>query len=161
MRGWVVFLWAALATIVLTAVGIFGTLIVSGRVTLFPSPTPTVQTLPTVAPIVDTTYTVYVLNATPERGLATQVKDKITDAGWPAESVLPSDADSSDFPQTTVFYAFPADEAAAAGLAEVIGGAEISQSNIYQPANDPEARLLTVVIGLDRTATPPSATPTP
>ena len=30
MRGWVVLLWAVLATIVLVAVGIFGTLLVTG-----------------------------------------------------------------------------------------------------------------------------------
>ena len=32
MRGWVVLLWAALATVVLIAVGIFGTLIASGQI---------------------------------------------------------------------------------------------------------------------------------
>ncbi|HEX5728022.1 MAG TPA: LytR family transcriptional regulator, partial [Microbacterium sp.] len=75
MRGWVVFLWAALATIVLVALGIFGTLLVTGRVALFPTPEPTVAPLPIVTPVVDTTYEVLVLNATPEPGLATQMKD--------------------------------------------------------------------------------------
>ncbi len=159
MRGWVVLLWAALATIVLVAVGIFGTLLVTGRVALFPSPEPTVTPLPIVTPVVDPTYEVLVLNATPEPGLATQMKDVVVAAGWAEDTVLASEAGSTDFPETTVYYYLPTDEAAAAGLAEVIGGAKLAQSDVYQPADDPEARQLTVVIGLDRTATPPTETP--
>ena len=52
MRGWVVLLWAILATVVLVAVGIFGTQLVTGRVGLFPTPTPTAPrptTRPTTA----------------------------------------------------------------------------------------------------------------
>ena len=55
MRGWVVLLWAVLATIVLIAVGIFGTLLASGRIELFPTPAPTVAPAATVAPVVDPT----------------------------------------------------------------------------------------------------------
>jgi LytR cell envelope-related transcriptional attenuator len=161
MRGWVVFLWAALATIVLVALGIFGTLLVTGRVALFPSPEPTVTPLPIVTPVVDTTYEVLVLNATPEPGLATQMKDVVVAAGWAEDTVLASEAGSTDFPETTIYYYLPTDEAAAAGLSEVIGGAKLEQSDVYQPADDPEARQLTVVIGLDRTATPPTETPAP
>ena len=161
MRGWVVFLWAALATIVLVALGIFGTLLVTGRVALFPTPEPTVTPLPIVTPVVDTTYEVLVLNATPEPGLATQMKDVVVAAGWAEDTVLASEAGSTDFPETTIYYYLPADEAAAAGLSEVIGGAKLEQSDVYQPADDPEARQLTVVIGLDRTSTPPTETPAP
>jgi len=161
MRGWVVFLWAALATIVLVALGIFGTLLVTGRVALFPSPEPTVTPLPIVTPVVDPTYEVLVLNATPEPGLATQMKDVVVAAGWAEDTVLASEAGSTDFPETTIYYYLPTDEAAAAGLSEVIGGAKLEQSDVYQPADDPEARQLTVVIGLDRTATPPTETPAP
>lgn len=159
MRGWVVLLWAVLATIVLVAVGIFGTLLVSGRVVLFPTPTPTASPLPVVTPVVDTTYEVLILNATPEVGLATQMKDVVVGAGWAEETVSAGEAGSTDFAETTVFYYLPADEAAAAGLAEVIGGAKIAQSDVYQPTDDPEAKQLAVVIGLDRTANPPSPTP--
>ena len=161
MRGWVVFLWAALATIVLVALGIFGTLLVTGRVALFPSPEPTVTPLPIVTPVVDPTYEVLVLNATPEPGLATQMKDVVVAAGWAEDTVLASEAGSTDFPETTIYYYLPTDEAAAAGLSEVIGGAKLEQSDVYQPADDPEARQLTVVIGLDRTSTPPTETPAP
>ncbi|MCR2762524.1 LytR C-terminal domain-containing protein [Microbacterium sp. zg.B48] len=161
MRGWVVLFWAVLATVVLIAVGIFGTLLVSGRVVLFPTPEPTVAPLPIVTPVVDTAFDVLVLNATPESGLATQTKDVVVAAGWAEDTVLASEAGSTDFAETTIYYYLPEDEAAAAGLAEVIGGARIEQSDVYQPAEDPQARQLTIVIGLDRTSTPPDATPAP
>ncbi len=161
MRGWVVLLWAVVATIVLVALGIFGTLLVTGRVVLFPTPEPTVTPLPIVTPVIDPTYEVLVLNATPEAGLATQMKDVVIAAGWAEDSVLASEAGSTDFPETTIYYYLPTDQAAAAGLAEVIGGAKLEQSDVYQPADNPEAKQLAVVIGLDRTANPPSATPTP
>ena len=160
MRGWVVLLWAALATIVLVTVGIFGTLLAAGRIELFPTPEPTTQPTVQVTPVLDTTFQVAILNATPERGLATQLKDVVVAAGWPAAQVLPSDASRDDFPETTVFYLAAEDEAAAAGLAEAIGGARIEQSEAYQPA-DPETRQLTVVIGLNSTDAGGSTTPTP
>ena len=171
MRGWVVLLWAVLATIVLVAVGIFGTLIASGRVVLFPTPAPSSTPVPEeVAAVVDTSYSVIVLNATPEEGLATRTKDVIVAAGWAPDTVHPSDAGSTDFAQTTVYYAFPEDEAAARGLAnEVLGGAEVAQSDVYQPLDDPntadvdesQTKQLVVVVGLDRTANPPSPSATP
>jgi hypothetical protein len=161
MRGWVVLLWALLATVVLVAVGIFGTLLVTGRVVLFPTPEPTASPLPIVTPVVDTSYEVLVLNATPEQGLATQMKDVIVAAGWAEETVSAGEAGSTDFPETTIYYYQPADEAAAAGLAEVIGGAKLAQSDVYQPTEDPEAKQLAIVIGLDRTANPPAETPAP
>lgn len=161
MRGWVIFLWALIATIVLIAAGIFGSLLVSGRVTLFPEPTPTPTPVPEVTPVLDTSYTVLVLNATPERGLATLTKSEIVAAGWPEASVVASEAGSEDFEETTVYYYLPEDEAAALGLAEVIGGAAVAQSDFYQPIDDPgtEAdeslvKQLTVVLGLDRIQAP-------
>ncbi|MEU1972908.1 LytR C-terminal domain-containing protein [Microbacterium sp. NPDC019599] len=172
MRGWVVFLWAVLATIVLVTIGIFATLIASGRIELNPKPVATPTPVETVAGVVDTSYSVLVLNATPEEGLATQMKDQIVAAGWPVDSVTASGAGVTDFAETTVYYAFPEDEAAARGLAEtVLGGAQVAQSDVYQPTDDPATadvdesttKQLVVVIGLDRTSNPPSpsASPTP
>lgn len=163
MRGWVVFLWAAAATVVLVVVGIFGTLVASGRVALFPSAIAVPTPVATAAPVIDTAYAVIVLNATPEDGLATTVKDQIVAAGWNADAVTAGEAGSQDFPTTTVYYAFAQDEGAARGLADVIGGAQIVQDAVYQPADDantPEdeskAEQLAVVIGLDRVSTPPT-----
>jgi hypothetical protein len=160
MRGWVVLLWAALATVVLIIVGIFGTLLASGRIDLVPSPATTVAPESEVTPVVDLDYDVIILNATPEQGLATQMKDDVVGAGWADEKVTAGEAGSQDFPTTTVFYVDPADEAAAAGLAGVIGGAEIEQSDAY-PATSPDVPQLTVVIGLDRTAAGQTPAPTP
>lgn len=161
MRGWVILLWAIIATIVLVAAGIFGSLIVSGRVTLFPEPTPTPTPIPEVTPVIDTSFTVLVLNATPERGLATLTKAEIVAAGWPEASVVASEAGSQDFEATTIYYYLPEDEAAALGLAGVIGGAEVVQSDFYQPVDDPATEIdeaavkqLTVVLGLDRIQVP-------
>lgn len=167
LRGGVVFFWAVLATVVLIAVGIFGTLVASGKVTLFPAPSPTPTPTAVVTPIVDPTYSVLVLNATPESGLATQFRDKIVTAGWSVDNVQAGGAGSTAFPTTTVFYALPSDEAAARGLAQVIGGADVVLSTAYQATDDPstpddesQAKQLTVVIGLDRTAgTSPAPTP--
>ncbi|WP_137846078.1 LytR C-terminal domain-containing protein [Microbacterium sp. 2FI] len=160
MRGWVVLLWALLATIVLVAVGIFGTLLASGRINLFPEPSESVAPAPQVTPVVDFSYEVVILNATPEQGLATQMKDVVVAAGWSGDDVLASEAGSEDFAETTVYYLTAADAPAAAGLADVIGGARIEQSEAYQPA-DPAAKQLTVVIGLDRTAAGQTPAPTP
>lgn len=160
MRGWVVLLWAALATIVLVALGIFGTLLVSGRIELFPTAAPTPTAAPVVTPVIDTSYDVLILNATPQSGLGTQTKDVVVAAGWSPDTVTAGAAGSEDFPETTVYYLAPEDEAAAAGLAEAIGGARIQQSDVYQPA-DPERTQLTIVIGLDRTDDPPSPSATP
>ncbi|AZC14504.1 MULTISPECIES: LytR C-terminal domain-containing protein [unclassified Microbacterium] len=170
MRPGVVLLWASLATIVLIVVGIFGTLLTSGRIQLAPDAEPTASPQPTVEPVIDTSYSVQVLNATPEQGLATQVKDEIVAAGWSADAVSASGAGTTDFAETTVYYAFPGDQAAAAGLADlVLGGARIEQTDVYQLADDPntpedesQALQLTVVIGLDRTTDAPAEeTPAP
>ncbi len=164
MKPGVVLLWAGLATVVLIAVGIFATLLASGRIQLAPDPAPSATPIPSVAPVVDTSYAVLVLNATPEEGLATRVKDEIVLAGWSADQVTASGAGTTDFPETTVYYAFPDDLPAALGLAdEVLGGARVEQSDVYQPDDDPntadvdesQSRQLTVVIGLDRTTDPP------
>lgn len=169
MRGWVVFLWAAVATLVLIVAGIFATLVMSGRVSLTPDAQPTPTPTATVEPVVDTSYDILVLNATPESGLATQVKDTLVAAGWSAEDINASEAGTTDFAETTVYYAFPGDEAAAAGVAELLGGARLEQSDFYQPVDDAatsdvdesQAAQLTVVIGLDRTTDPPEETPAP
>ncbi|MGP3534847.1 LytR C-terminal domain-containing protein [Microbacterium sp. RD1] len=165
MRGGVVFLWAALATVVLLAAGIFGALLVSGRISLAPEAAPSSTPLPPqIEPVIDTSFPVLVLNATGQEGLATQVRDVVVAAGWPADSVNAGAAGSTDFETTTIYYASPDDEAAALGLAEVIGGAEIAESTQYLPPDDPATeeneagRQLTVVLGLDRVS-PPAETP--
>lgn len=168
MRAGVVLLWSAIATVVLVSVGVFGTLIATGRVTLFPTAAPTVSVAPTAEPVLDTSYSVTILNATPQRGLAAAMRDTVIAAGWSGDAVIDGDAGSEDFATTTVYYANPADEGAARGLAEAIGGADVQLNDVYQPIDDPETtdvdesatKQLVIVIGLDRTdagqATPAS-----
>lgn len=153
MRGWTILLWAALATIVLIVAGIFGTLLATGRITLTPDPEPVVTPTPTIEAVVDTSYDVLVLNATTEPGLATRTKNMIVQAGWADADVLASEAGTSDFPVTTVYYVNPEDLSAAAGLADVVGAERTEQSDVYQPAN-PDDKQLTVVLGADRVPTP-------
>lgn len=168
LRSGPILLWAALATIVLIAVGIFGTLILSGRISLVSTPSPTSAPQVTIAPVVDTGYVVLILNATTEQGLATRVKDTVVAAGWSSDMVFPSEAASTDFEHTTVYFVDDGDASAAAGLADVIGGAQIAQSDQYQPVDDPDTdddegavRQLTIVLGLDRDAAAESSAPAP
>ncbi len=168
MRGGLVLLWAAIATIVLVALGVFGAMLANGHITLFPTPTPTATVVPTAEPVVDTSYTVTVLNATPQHGLAATVRQQVIAAGWTPEAVLDGAAGSEDFATTTVYYATPADEGPARGLAQAIGGADVRLNAAYQPVDNPDTtdvdesavKQLVIVIGLDRTdAGAPSATP--
>lgn len=152
LRGGIVVLWSIVAIVVLVTLGIFGTLIATGRVTLFPSPSATPTTVATAEPVVDTSTRVTVLNATTQSGLAGALAQTIVDAGWAADNVTAGDAGSSDFPTTTVFYSNPAEEGAARGLAQVIGGAAVALSDAYKDlAGGDGSTLLVVVIGVDRT----------
>lgn len=157
MNGLVVLLWSAAVALVLIVVGIFVALVMMGRISLSPAPDPT-QTPPGVVAQVDTSYRVLILNATPEDSLVASTREALLTEGWAEGDVFGSDASSQEFDSTTVFYVDEADEAAALGLAEVIGGAEVQQSDVYAALNDTERKQLTVVIGLDR-ATGGSATP--
>lgn len=158
-----VLLWAALATVVLVGVGVFGSLVASGRIVLSPAPTSAPTDAPTedAPPPVDTSFFVLVLNATAQDGLAAEVAALVTAAGWPSEMVDTGDAQSTDFATTTVYYPFAEAEEAARALANAIGGAEVALSDVYQPLDDPattddesQFRQLVVVVGLDRAAPP-------
>lgn len=107
---------------------------------------------PTADAVVDTTYTVLVLNATPQEGLGSTMSADVVAAGWSADDVTAGDAGSHDFENTTVFYARAEDEGAARGLAQTIGGADVELSQAYQDADDDTLRQLVIVIGLDRAA---------
>lgn len=154
-------LWAAIATVVLVAVGTFATLVASGRIVLTPpAPVETVSPTEEVTYPVDTSYSVLVLNATPQAGLAADVSNLVIAAGWAPDTVDIGDAAQTDFETTTVFYPFADAENAARGLAAAIGGAAVSLSDVYQPLDDPDTadvdegqfRQLVIVVGLDRAA---------
>lgn len=152
MNGWLVLLWSFVAALVLIIAGIFGSLVVMGRIELFPEAAPSAA--PTVAEtgVVDTTYSVMILNATPDKNLDTQMRDTLINSGWAANTVFASDSDSQDFATTTVYYVDDDDEPAALGLAGLIGGAAVQQNDAYAGLNDTDGKQLTVVIGVDRSA---------
>lgn len=156
MNGLVVLLWSAAAALVLIVGGIFVSLVMMDRISLTPDAEPTTQQTQGVAPKVDTSYRVLVLNATPEEGLVAEVREALLAEGWAGDDVFGSEGSTQEFENTTVFYVDKADEAAALGVAEVLGGAEVQQSDFYADLNDTELPQLTVVIGLDRA---PGATP--
>lgn len=160
MNGWVVLLWSFVAALVLIIAGIFGSLVVMGRISLFPEAVPSSVPTPTETGVVDTAFSVLILNASPDDGLDEQMRDVLVNNGWAAGAVYASDSDSADFATTTVYYVEEDDELAAIGLAGVIGGAAVEQSDYYAQLNETDSEQLVVVIGLDRTAAG-SETPAP
>lgn len=149
-RGWRVLAWAALATVLLVGAGI-GYLAIIDNNNQFTdalggagssqaateAPTPT----PTVAPVTDGTKSVTVLNGTEIAGLATRVGDAAVAGGWNVGSR--ANASTTDFATTTVYYADAANEGAALGLAQLLGGVP-TELNASFPGAD-----LTVVLGTD------------
>lgn len=150
MNGWLVLLWSFVAALVLIIAGIFGSLVVMGRVSLFPEAEPSSTPTPTETGVVDTSYSVLILNASPDDGLDEQMRDLLINSGWAADVVFASDSASQDFATTTVYYIDEEDELAAIGLADLIGGAEVAQSDYYADQNSTDQKQLTVVIGVDR-----------
>ncbi|MFB7252038.1 LytR C-terminal domain-containing protein [Microbacterium sp. NPDC056234] len=155
-NGWMLLLWSVVAALVLLVVGIFVSLVVMGRIALFPSDQESVAPAPEETGIVDTSYSVMILNATPDDGLDDQMRDELITAGYNPELVFATDSDADDFADTTVYYVDDADADAALGLAGLIGGALVEQSNAYASMNTTAQAQLTIVIGLDRTAEAPA-----
>lgn len=153
------FFWALGATVVLVAVGIVGILLNQGRITWLPDEIPVVTPAPSVEPVKDTTYSVLVLNGTEEAGLATSTRDQLIAAGWTQDLVIAGNASESTVVETIVYFTVPEAEAAALGLAEVIGAAGVQLDPEYPIAGTP-ATQLTVVLGSGASAAPtPSDVP--
>lgn len=156
LRVGVIVLWSLVATVAIVAAGVLSTLFATGRLD-FSSPSTSATQAQVIAPTVDTTYQVLILNATPDADLGTTVRDDVIAAGWDEADVQESNASSDDFATTTVYYGTEADEAAARGLADAIGGADVSLDDTYQVVvppetvgtpDDPRSQLV-VVVGLD------------
>jgi hypothetical protein len=150
--GWITFAWAALATAVLIGAGVVGLAIVNDKIQLHgligssgPSsasatPTPT----PSVAPTTDPSM---------------KVTEAMQAAGWDGVG-SPASASSTDFQSTTVYYADPAQEGAALGLAQALfaeataeaanNGVTLSATSFRTEQSDqfPGAQL-TAVLGAD------------
>ena len=161
MNGWVVLLWSFVAALVLIVAGIFVALVMMGRITLFPAAEEEIVPTPEPTGVVDTSYSVLVLNATTTEGLDAQMRETLINAQWPDDLISYSDAGSQDFAETTVYYVAEADELAAIGLADLIGGASVEQSDFYADPGDPEQKQLVIVIGADRVDAEPAPEETP
>lgn len=159
MNGWIVLLWSFVAALILIIAGIFGSLVVMDRISLFPDAGPSAAPTPVETGVVDTSISVMILNGTPDEGLDTQMRDTLINNGWAAGSVFAGDSSSQDFAETTVFYVDEADELAAIGLANLLGGAGVQQSDYYSGQTEEGQKQFTVVIGLDRSTSVPQ-TPT-
>ncbi|MGO1539395.1 MAG: LytR C-terminal domain-containing protein [Leucobacter sp.] len=76
---------------------------------------------PQVVPELDPEATIAIINGTEVTNLATALDTIITENEW-GQILFTGDADTSDVEISAVFYADPADEAVAAGLAAELGG---------------------------------------
>ncbi|QEE62193.1 LytR family transcriptional regulator [Salinibacterium sp. dk2585] len=160
-RRWIAFAWAALATVLLVAGGLFGLsllnpdldLRVPGRDAAAPAdPVDPGPEQPTVEPMLDPTVPITVLNGTGAPGLATQVGDALVAQGWEGASTdvgSRANAAVDDVERTLVFYNDPVNEAAARMIIEHLGVGELRLSNDY-PASP-----IVVLIGADYDATTP------
>ena len=94
---------------------------------------------------IDPEATVVILDGTPDAGkLAAAVDVTIREEQW-GNVVSAGPADASDVEISAVFFWDPADEAAARGLAEKLGGVTAYQSDVYQPLGS----QLVVLLGAD------------
>lgn len=141
-RGWVTFGWAALATVVLVAVGVLGLTQIDRQVA---------DTGATAAPVVTATVDpkldVVVLNATTTAGLAAGASRKATADGWKVTST--ANADSTNVARTTVYYTTASQAGAAAGLAKSLG---VTRTVLSKKFAVEGGGRLTVVLGKDYAA---------
>jgi hypothetical protein len=149
--GWIVFAWAALATVVLVGIGLLGLAIVNGKLdnpfaAASSSPTPTATPTPTASPKLDASVPITVLNGTTASSLANEVGDNLVKQGWAGAAIgigSRANAATSDIKQTVVYYSSPADEGAARALVLSLKVGTISLSDVYSESP------ITVVIGSD------------
>lgn len=141
---WIAFGWAALATVVLTGLGITWVVVANDRLdfseaTPSQPATPVATAEPTIAPDVPVT----VLNGTDTSGLAATASDALTAAGVPVGAA--ANASENDIKETVVYYATADLEGAARGVAQAIAGAEVRLDAKFGEIGTP----LVLVVGAD------------
>ncbi|SFR72970.1 LytR cell envelope-related transcriptional attenuator [Agromyces sp. CF514] len=144
---WIAFGWAALATVVLTGLGIAWVVVANDRLDFSEaSPTatetPVVTAEPTIAPDVPVT----VLNGTDTSGLAATAADALTAAGVPVGAT--ANASETDLKESVVYYATADLEGAARGVAQAIPGADVRLDAKFGEIGTP----LVLVVGSDYAA---------
>ncbi|TKJ98789.1 hypothetical protein PlfCFBP13513_05000 [Plantibacter flavus] len=151
-RGWIAFLVAVVATLVLVGVGTFALFGLNDRIDFFggsqsPSATPTPTPTPTeAAPVVDPAASILVLNGTPTAGLAASAAAAITAAGF-TQQIGTSDASTEDVTTSGVYYQDPSQEGVARAIANALGGIPIQITDTYAiPVEEGEAPVLRIVV---------------
>lgn len=167
-RGWIMFAWAVVATILLSGAGILGLAVIDSSISFeipFLAPekteTPTPEPVKPADPVVDAEVPLSILNGTKTAGLATTVGDSLEAQGWggAAEGIgSRANASSDDIEKTTVYYDDPALEGVARGLVLALGVGDVQLSKDFPGSQ------ITVVVGLDYTPSEdqggePSGTP--
>lgn len=152
-RAWISVGWAALATVVLVAAGLFGLSLLNPNLDLdLGTPGAGVDEGDTpaggdaAAPVLDPTLSITVLNGTATAGLANVAGDALVEQGWEgaAQGVgSRANAEANDVEVTLVYYNDPANEGAARMLVEHLGAGEVRLSNAY-PASP-----VVVLLGAD------------
>lgn len=160
--GWIGFAVAVVATAALVVAGLFGVSLLnpSFEVPFIPQETETPTETPTVIvtaePVTDPAsvdpehlaqLSITVLNGTPTSGLANVAGDQLVAAGWPDPSRAAASANDEEF--SVIYYADADDEGIARGLMQLLGAAEVQQSDAFPAAK------ITIVIGADYA--PPAA----
>lgn len=140
---WQFFIAALLGFALLTTVGVLWVRSLGGISELPIAPKPT-ATEEAVAPALDPEATVAVLNGTQIEDLGANVDQTVTAEEW-GVILFSGNAATPDVTESAVMYRDPADEAAALGLAEKLGGLPTYQTDEY---GEYDARLI-VVLGSD------------
>jgi hypothetical protein len=150
-RRWVAFWWALAATALLVGIGAVGLSVLNNRLNITipgiqaaePSAEPPAEPVPTAEPTTDPNASVTVLNGTTGLGVARSVGELLTDAGWSVGTT--SNADTEDIATTTVYYADPAQEGAARGVAALLPGSDVALADTFAGSG----ATVTVVVGAD------------
>jgi hypothetical protein len=164
-RGWLAFLAAVIATVVLVAGGLFVLSRLNPEFSVpipwfdqeTPTPTPTAE--PVTDPVAFSTeqpelwaaLTISVFNGTPTSGLANTVADQILAAGWPDPAR--ANASERDEETTIVYYSSEEWEGVARGMVELLGVGEVELSDAFPGAP------ITIVVGADYGSGAGSTTP--
>lgn len=148
-RFWVYLVGALVGIVVLTGAGVTAVVLTDGNFErLFSTqqvpdaPTPVPK--PEVVAALDPAAPLAVLNGTSTPGFGFVVDSVITENQW-GNILFTIDAEADDVETTTVYYVSVADKAAALGLAEQLGGAQVQLAREYSVYG---ARLV-VVLGAD------------
>lgn len=143
--GWKWVGWTALAAVIVATAGVLGAMGYLGRLGGTPEETPAATEAPasTAPPTLDPATPVTVLNGTDVSGLAGKAADVLTGSGLTVAAT--SNASESDVTETMVYYSKPELEGAARGIAGLLPGSDVQQSDEFTVIGAD----LVVVVGAD------------